>query len=214
MIFLARTILVSYIVFFNFGTSHAAEDNSLPVHGGKLVITGESGEKKLLLNDKLLRDSDGFSLSFEKKFAVGNKDVVLIMNNSGGTACPVQYFFVTVTSQGVTKLSPEFGSCSDLAKPIKKGTKIIVTMPKMTGRGNDKYVYYNGILTENGQPIQDTTIPSVVDTGEVMINGRGQVLTSGNPDRKVLQCVQDRVEKEKSFSEGWDDRIISECNNN
>lgn len=133
-----------------------------------------------------------------------------MMNNSGGTACPVQYFFVSVTTEGNAKLSPEFGTCSDLAKPAQKGSKIIVTMPKVTGRGNAKYVYENDTIFENGKAIKDASLPP--EEGEVLINGRGQVIVSGNPNKRVLKCVQDRVEKEKKYSDGWDDRIIEECN--
>lgn len=144
----------------SFGVSYASEDITLVVRGGKLTVVGESGsgEQKLLLNNKKLRDSDGFSLSFEQKYTVGDKDIILMMNNSGGTACPVQYFFVSVTTEGNAKLSPEFGTCSDLAKLAQNGSKIIVTMPKMTGRGNAKYVYENDTIFENGKAIKDASI--------------------------------------------------------
>jgi hypothetical protein len=211
MAFILRVSLL--LAVCSAGVSYASEDNNLTVRGGKLTVVGESGsgEQKLMLNGKKLRDGDGHSLSFEQKFTVGEKDVVLIINNSGGTACPVQYFFVSVSPQGNAKLSPEFGTCSDLAKPNQSGLKIAITMPKMSGTGNAKYVYENDTVFENGRAIKDTALPSA-ENGEVIINGRGQVLVSGNPNKIVLRCVHDQVEKEKKYSDGWGDRIIEKCN--
>ncbi len=164
------------------GVSYTSEDKTLVVRGGKLTVVGESGsgEQKLLLDSKKLRDSDGFSLSFEQKYSIGDKDIVLMMNNSGGTACPVQYFFVSVNSQGNAKLSPEFGTCSDLAKPAQNGSKITVTMPKMTGRGNAKYVYENDTIFENGKAIKDVSLPPK-EEGEVLINDSDSF--GGHPSR-------------------------------
>jgi hypothetical protein len=150
-----------FITVCSFEASYASEDNSLVIRGGKLTVVGEpgSGDQRLLLNNRKLRDSDGFSLSFEQKYIVGNTDVVLMINNSGGTACPVQYFFVSVTPQGNAMLSPEFGTCSDLAQPVQNGLIITVTMPKMTGRGNAKYTYENDTLFENGKAIKNDSLP-------------------------------------------------------
>lgn len=211
MLFIFRLSLL--LAVCSVGVSYASEDKNLTVRGGKLAVLGESGsgEQKLMLNGKKLRDGDGYSLSFEQKFTVGEKDVVLIMNNSGGTACPVHYFFISVSPQGNAKLSPEFGTCSDLAKPNQNGLQIIVNIPKMTGLGNAKYIYENDILFENGKVIKDTSLP-LAENGEVLINGMGQVLASGNPNKNVLRCVYDQVEKEKKFSDGLDDRIIEKCN--
>jgi hypothetical protein len=143
------------------GADVNAEDVDVPIadsislRGGELVVEGEINDTKLFLNDKKLRDGDGFMLSFENRYAIGNKDIVLMMNNSGGTACPVQYFFVTVPTQGAAQLSPEFGTCSDLAKPVRKGSKIIVTMPEMfEGGGKVKYIFENGILTESSKAVK------------------------------------------------------------
>jgi hypothetical protein len=47
--------------------------------------------------------------------------------------------------------------------------------------------------------------------GEIMINGRGQVLASGKPNMKELRCVHNLVDKEKEFSEGWEEKILSFC---
>lgn len=142
-------------VFSTCCTAYAGDDDSLQVRGGKLLIKGESGsEQQLLFNGKKLRDGDGYSLSIEGKYAVGNSDVVLIMNNSGGTACPVQYFFVSVTSQGAVTMTPEFGTCSDLAKPKQNGQNIEFSLPRMGAKGRVKYVYSNGVVTENGKVIK------------------------------------------------------------
>lgn len=47
--------------------------------------------------------------------------------------------------------------------------------------------------------------------GNILINGRGQVLVSGNPNKKELRCVHNLVDKEKDFAEGWDDKILNLC---
>jgi hypothetical protein len=140
-----------------------AADNNDKVailRGGKLSIIGDIGEPKLLFNGKKILEPETFGLDIIKTFPVGETDVVLIMNNSGGTACPVQYFFVSITLQGVAELSPEFGTCSDLAKPIQNGSKITITMPKIGERGSATYTYYNGSLTETGKPIKSAGLVS------------------------------------------------------
>ncbi|MBV5311372.1 hypothetical protein [Chromatium okenii] len=137
--------------------SYASESNVLVVRGGELSITGESNnEQQLLLNGSKLRDGDGYSLSFEKKFTVGDNDVVLMMNNSGGIACPVQYFFVSVSPQGNAKVSPEFGTCSDQAEAYQTGLKIKVTMPVMDDENqkNANYVYKDETIFDEGEDIR------------------------------------------------------------
>lgn len=130
----------------------AGDDKSMDTRAGKLIVAEDNS---LVLNGQKLRDSDGFGFSLEKKYVIGDADVILAMNNSGGTACPVQYFFITVSSQNrKANLSPEFGTCSDLAKPSQQGSKVIVTMPKWSGKGNSKYVYENGAVTENGKAVR------------------------------------------------------------
>lgn len=131
--------------------SHLDNVDSVLIRSGKLAVTGELNDMRLLFNGENIRDGDGFSLSFVEKYAVGDTDIVLMMNNSGGTACPVQYFFVSISIQGIAKLSPEFGTCSDLAKSTQSGSNITVTMPKMDGQGDAEYIFTNGDVTENGE---------------------------------------------------------------
>lgn len=150
-----KIITVGLVMMSACHVTYAADDKSVTTRAGKLAITGELNEMKLLFNGKKILDGGGLSLSLQKKYSVGDSDVVLAMDNSGGTACPVQYFFITVTGKANTaQLSPEFGTCSDLAKPSQKATKIMVMMPNMTGKGTSKYVYENGVVTENGKVVK------------------------------------------------------------
>ena len=150
--------LICNIVLFSVAISHFgvayADDESVSVRGGTLTLTGESDDMKLAFNDRKLRDGDGFRFSFVEQYTVGDTDVVLMMSESGGIACPAQYFFVAVTTQGAVSLSPEFGTCSDLAEPVQNGSKIIVTMPNMADPGNARYVFADGVVTENGTPLK------------------------------------------------------------
>jgi hypothetical protein len=105
------------------------------------------------------------SLTFVKTFAMGSKDVVLVQDN-GGTACPAQYHFVTVSSSGA-KATPAFGSCSDLVKVARVGDAIKVEMPGFAGpiqseaqwqqQSRQRYVY----LFKNGRVSETVTQPKV-----------------------------------------------------
>lgn len=39
----------------------------------------------------------------------------------------------------------------------------------------------------------------------------GKFLLRGNPDKKILKCTENSVGKGKSYANGWEDKIISEC---
>lgn len=131
----------------------AADANTMVLRNGTLAVSGDMNAMRLSLNGKKVRESDGFSMSIEKKFAIGETDAVLLTNNSGGNACPAQYFFALSTKEGI-KLSPDFGTCSDIAKSTQVGNKVIVTMPKMGSKGSAKYTLENGVVTENGKPVK------------------------------------------------------------
>ena len=98
---------------------------------------------------------DSMYVSLQEKFKVENKDVVLISQGSGGNACPATYFCfqpLRLTLEGdVVKKSVEFGTCSDIPKIKQEGTTVVLTMPKMQGKGQVKYVYGKGAISENGK---------------------------------------------------------------
>jgi hypothetical protein len=104
------------------------------------------------------------SLSLSEPYQIGAADVVLVTDN-GGTACPALYYFVTVTKSGA-KVTPSFGSCSDLVKIKRTGASISVSMPGYQGPFESKraqsraarerhvFIYHAGVVTENGKPVK------------------------------------------------------------
>lgn len=108
----------------------------------------------LLFNGKQIKpDIQGNnSLSLVGLFRVDDVDVVLVQDN-GGTACPAFFQFVTVSASGATQ-SAGFGTCSDLIKTTQDGNTIVVTMPRMKGKGYAKYVFQKGVVKENGKVVK------------------------------------------------------------
>lgn len=72
---------------------------------------------------------------------------------------------VSNTKSGV-KVSPSFGTCSDLIKVKHNGDSISVSMPGYRGPFESKraqnraarerhvFIYHAGVLTENGKPVK------------------------------------------------------------
>lgn len=119
-----------------------------------LFATSAFAQDDLIYKGKKLSVSEDTMFSAKvKEFKVGNNEVALFSESSGGTACPATYFFASV-EQGKLKQTLSFGTCSDLAKTSQKNNQIIVSMPNMDRKGQTVYVYENGSLTENGKVIR------------------------------------------------------------
>ena len=138
-----------------------AED--IPTRFGSLKINDENMllYKNRPLNPEIQGNN---SLSVAGTYRLGNSDVVLIQDN-GGTACPAQLYFVTVSTSGV-KATSAFGTCTDLINAKQVADSISVTMPGFMGPFESKaaqrkaakekhvYLFKGGILTEYGKPIK------------------------------------------------------------
>lgn len=70
-------------------------------------------------------------------FELEGQDIVLLQD-TGGTACPALFRFATLTGQGIT-VTPEFGTCSDIATvamnsvTLDPGPELVVSMTGYRG---------------------------------------------------------------------------------
>lgn len=147
-----------YPTSVNAPTAFAKPNEEVKLRAGTLTLKSRTdiNPPRILLNGKLLLEKDTYLLTAEAPVPAGEWDAVLVMNNSGGTACPALYFFVAVNTKGGFAISPEFGTCSDLAKVARQGTKLLVTMPSRTG--DAKYTFSDGDVFENGKLIAGKTM--------------------------------------------------------
>lgn len=107
-------------------------------------------ENVAILNNKQIspKIEGSFSLSIEKNLIFKNGNVILLMNNSGGTACPVQFRILVITPESI-KQTPEFGNCSDLAIMKIVEEKIVVTFPKFNSAPASTIIFDGNVLTKS-----------------------------------------------------------------
>ena len=134
-----------------FGLVSVREDDNLLLFKGKPVAPAIEGNN---------------SLSIVANYEMGQSDV-LLLQNTGGTACPALFRFITVSATGL-RATPEFGTCSEIIYPtFNEKTGVTVAMVGFSGSSEPaaeqrkaamtKTIYRlqpNGQLTENGKPIR------------------------------------------------------------
>jgi hypothetical protein len=93
-------------------------------------------------------------------FRFGGYDVVLV-TDEGGTACPFQYYFVTLRRSGVRATKP-FGTCNEVMSLRRNGDSITLQMRGYRGpfeppaerrraaRQNHTFVFRDGVVRETG----------------------------------------------------------------
>lgn len=155
---MARNVSISPVVFGyekTLKTRHGMasireEDNTLLFRGKptKPAVEGNSG------------------LSIIANYEVGNTDV-LLLQSTGGTACPALYRFVSIGPSSLD-VSPEFGTCSDIIYPtFNARTGVTMAMLGFVGpfepaaaqkrAAMTKTIYQwspRGQLTVNGKPVR------------------------------------------------------------
>ncbi len=122
--------------------AHAQSSDTLPTRFGMLAVVSDPGQSKISLNGKPLAHpntadfgviDDASSLAFGQKFVLGDADVVLVRENSGGAGCPMTYSFVTVSAKGASITRPVADDhCSDIYKVSRSGSKIVLKIGRKT----------------------------------------------------------------------------------
>ena len=131
--------------------------DTLTTTAGKLEISKEKVKKEwgedefpvVKLNGKNIYISEGgISLHFEKLFDFGSYQSVLVADNTGGTACPVSYVFITLRSNKSFSVTKSFGNCSDIPKIQQQGKKVTLSFPPFGSVSAGKWVYDDGKISK------------------------------------------------------------------
>jgi hypothetical protein len=133
------------------------------------VMAADRDRLTLLWQGKPLWPSGSGSFSIVRHYSSWRQGELLLVQNTGGSACPALYHFIEVSPQGAVA-SQEFGTCSDLVYPFVKNDasgkpEIVVRMVAYVGPfGTEaqrreaahtriEYVFNGKHLTRNGQRI-------------------------------------------------------------
>ena len=105
----------------------ASYEKSVKTRFGVLSVNEET--RTLLFKGKpvLVSVEGNNSLSIVANFELGKNDVVLLQN-TGGTACPALYTFITITATSI-RATPEFGTCSNiinLTSDLKNSVTVVM----------------------------------------------------------------------------------------
>ncbi len=130
--------------------SYAAEVSGKTIRG-KLTVR----ERVLFLNGEMIlpKIEGDSSLSIQRNLAYKGGNAILLMNNSGGTACPSGYIWLLVLPNSILH-TPEFGTCSDLPEVYIKKGKLIVRLPSFVESRDVIFVFDGKRLTEDGEEVR------------------------------------------------------------
>ena len=139
-------------------------DKSIKTRYGVLSVRDE-GQLLMFKGKPVMPAVEGNSgLGIVAQYEQDKTDLVLIQN-TGGTACPALFRFITVSAVGV-RMTPEFGTCSDVIYPTINSESATITMNEFRGPFESEvekqktymtktvFRFANGRVTENGKPLK------------------------------------------------------------
>lgn len=159
-----KTILM-LIISTTWMTAHASESDISSRYGKFQIKESQTyPQGALYFNQKLVTPviEGNNGLSIENIYKLQKDDVALV-EEIGGSGCPVTLYFVKVTPTKQLTVSPAFGSCSDLIKVSAQTNQIVITMPDFMGAPESEeqerqvakhkmtYIYDGNVVKENGK---------------------------------------------------------------
>jgi hypothetical protein len=156
-------------------TEPEAQGRQAETRFGRLSINEYS---QLVFNGHLVRpgiQANG-SLSIKESFNLNGEEIVII-ENTGGTACPALLNLVVISADGARSY-PTFGTCSDIYRAQVSGSSIVVQMQDADNVSH-KYIFADHVLTDNGKkielpPARDFAFEAVIEDADGYTNIRSQ----------------------------------------
>lgn len=163
-----KFLMLCYLSLFAFNTY--ADQDLVKTRYGQFQIkaSDEYPQGALYFEHKLVKPviSGNNSLAIEGIYTLSTDDLLLVQD-IGGSGCPLTLYFVKISLSKNIRVSPAFGSCSDLIKVSVKPKKIIITMPDFIGASETEqqdravakhkmtYIYDGNLVTENGKAMKN-----------------------------------------------------------
>ncbi len=163
-----RRILLGAALLLASGVSAYGQAEVVSRFGKLMVQQDEADGLKhfLLFKDKKILEYEGHSLEIEEVLQGRGRDFVVIVEHSGGIACPAQMVIVELNASGGHTVSDEFGTCLPPAEVRLMGDKLVIEMspyvphPELiskrellaTERSKVVFTWYQGKLAERWLP--------------------------------------------------------------
>jgi len=104
-------------------------------------------------------------VGIEGVYQGGPRQYAVIYESSGGTACAAMYRVIEFGEK--TKISPAFGTCSDLPKISADVSGLRISMPRMDGQAVENYLVYDGRVQVRSTPTPSISGPSAVPDNDL-----------------------------------------------
>jgi hypothetical protein len=138
---------------------------------------GDNTKFQITFKGRKIHEYEGEGVEIKNAFQVGDKDLLVLGVNSGGSGCPSQYVIIEVSGPNSYVVSDEFGSCSDLDPKIAvTNGRLIVEMPS--------YYSAEGEVSEREKRRLDNTIEVYTWAAGKLTHTTKPRRAAGAPSRK------------------------------
>ena len=164
---LRLTFLIPFLLLIPSVTAYGQEE-TVSRFGKLMIKTDETDHLKhrLLFKGNPILEYVGESLEIEETLQGSDRDFVIVVENSGGIACPSQIVIVELDKTGAVKTSEEFGACLPPEVVRLVNDKVVIEMypyyphPELiprkqlreAERTKEIFIWYQGHLSKKSAP--------------------------------------------------------------